>query len=71
MRKRKRKRKKNQKTHAILCYTCFFAKRESFFMWGRGVGVLRFELRTYTLSHSSTIFCDGFFETGTISPGVL
>jgi hypothetical protein len=40
-------------------------------MWGRVIGVLRFELRAYTLSHSTTIFCDGFFEIGTISPGVL
>jgi hypothetical protein len=26
--------------------------------------VLRFELRTFTLSHSTNPFCDGFFKIG-------
>jgi hypothetical protein len=38
------------------------------------VAVLGFELRAYTLSHStSPFFCDGFFEIGSgeLFPGVL
>jgi hypothetical protein len=32
--------------------------------WGGG-GVVRFELRAYTLSHTtSPLFCDGFFKIG-------
>jgi hypothetical protein len=35
------------------------------------LAVLRLELRAFTLSHSSSLFCEGFFKIGSCGTGCL